>query len=539
MKPSSRRSSLRSQLGIQMVLIGTLCACGGGGGGSQGVSVSLSGVNPFIAFDQKPIFSAQVSGSTDTSVTWSLLEGSAAGQIDSAGKYTPNFNAGVYHVVATSHADPTRSATAAFQLILPAYIGSFTSSNEVLRPGGTAQLSVDFYGGTGSISGIGPVTAGLPVTVSPTATTIYTFTVQNAAGESLSASLTEIVTNALGAFTTLPNEYPQDLFGHAASLLPSGQVLVTGGTRLTGLVDLATVSAIDPATGLSSSMLALNVARHSHLQIPLDGSRLLVLGGNNYPPVLYDAAGNGGSGQQSTANMPYSVGNSFTRASRLLDGRVFVDMESWTTLYNPVDNTNTDVSQFADARAYPTLTTLKNGKVLIAGGVSTSPSNPATLDTAALFDPGTNTLTPLGSRMSTPRTSHSATLLADGTVLLVGGVNANTYLGTAELFDPSTNSFTTVIPLNYARYVGFTSTPLADGRVLIAGNTTSSNSAAQGICEIYQPSQKTFSATGSLNYPRSNHTATLLSNGKVLVLGGTGAELPNGHSMIELFDPTQ
>src|SRR3989454_12738147 len=57
-------------------------------------------------------FSAVVSGAADPAVTWSVAEGSAGGTIDGDGVYTAPNAAGTYHVTATSHADPSKSATA-------------------------------------------------------------------------------------------------------------------------------------------------------------------------------------------------------------------------------------------------------------------------------------------------------------------------------------------------------------------------------------------------------------------------------------------
>jgi hypothetical protein len=56
-------------------------------------------------------FVAQVSGTTFSSVTWSIQEGAPGGGVTSAGVYTAPGTAGVFHVVATSAADPTKSGS--------------------------------------------------------------------------------------------------------------------------------------------------------------------------------------------------------------------------------------------------------------------------------------------------------------------------------------------------------------------------------------------------------------------------------------------
>ena len=57
-------------------------------------------------------FAATVTGTINTAVTWSVQEGDSGGTITRGGVYTAPNTAGTYHVVATSQADPTKSATA-------------------------------------------------------------------------------------------------------------------------------------------------------------------------------------------------------------------------------------------------------------------------------------------------------------------------------------------------------------------------------------------------------------------------------------------
>ena len=71
--------------------------------------------------------------------------------------------------------------------------------------------------------------------------------------------------------------------------------------------------------------------------------------------------------------------------------------------------------------------------------------------------------------MSTIRASHTATVLQDGTVLIVGGRGGFPYLANAEIFDPKTESWTSIENMSTPRY-DHTATMLMDGRVLVVGH---------------------------------------------------------------------
>ena len=77
-----------------------------------GVSVSISPTTASVSTGGTQQFTATVTGSTNTSVTWSVQEGSPAGGTVIGGLYTAPNTPGTYHVIVTSQADNTRSATA-------------------------------------------------------------------------------------------------------------------------------------------------------------------------------------------------------------------------------------------------------------------------------------------------------------------------------------------------------------------------------------------------------------------------------------------
>ena len=184
-------------------------------------------------------------------------------------------------------------------------------------------------------------------------------------------------------------------------------------------------------------------------------------------------------------------------------------------------------------RAAHTATRLSDGNVLIAGGFREEGTSEIAIASAELFDSGTSTFTPT-SDMNETRSGHTATLLPNGHVLLVGGWNENSRSSTAELYDPQTGTFEYTGSLMAPRQ-GMTATPLLNGQILIAGGDSARNT-PQPTAELYDPAAKTFTPTGNLNDERIGHTATLLPNGKVLLVGGTSGN-DNILATAELYDP--
>ena len=137
---------------------------------------------------------------------------------------------------------------------------------------------------------------------------------------------------------------------------------------------------------------------------------------------------------------------------------------------------------------------------------------------------------------------HTATLLSDGRVLIVGGgTEGHSAVASAELWNPLTEVFGPTGSLEEARS-GHTATLLPDGRVLIVGGGVPAKNrfTCPEVCiataEIWDPSSDSFTSTGSLTEARMNHTATLLPDGRVLVVGGGLLDWVTGSA--EVYDPT-
>lgn len=294
---------------------------------------------------------------------------------------------------------------------------------------------------------------------------------------------------------------------HAATLLPDGTVLVTGGYQSpqSGTGVAATAELYDATTGSFSPRGQMGTARVGHTSTLLSSGRVLIAGG---------ATGSGS----------LVVGS--------------------TELYDPATGAFTPGAPMTSPRQLHTATSLGNGKLLLVGGFN---NQAGTLGTAELYDPDTATFTPVGS-MAAVRYVHTATLLPNGTVLVAGGYGSTGQsLATAEIFDPATNAFAPAGDMARPRG-GHTATLLPNEQVLLAGGFYSGSASPNGgmlaSAELYDWTTNTFVATGGLTGLRGYHTATLLPSGEVLLAGGITAVQTSGGTWsteqvatAELYDP--
>ncbi len=196
-------------------------------------------------------------------------------------------------------------------------------------------------------------------------------------------------------------------------------------------------------------------------------------------------------------------------------------------------------------RTNHTATLLADGRVAVIGGED---YDYAPLASIEVFDRATEIFTE-ASALVTPRTNHTATRLPSGLVLVVGGGRTNSIggpagedvLGSVELFDPVAGSVQAAAALVTARS-HHTATLLLDGRVLVVGGasdghvTSPSFGDEVGSAEIYDPADGAWHETAPLAAPRFLHTATILGDGRVLVAGGSNAA-EDQIVATEIFDP--
>jgi hypothetical protein len=523
--------------------------CGGGSTSSPGptppslISVTVTPNFANVLQGTTQSFAATVTGSTNTAVTWSVLEPSG-GTINSAGLYTaPQLGQGTFHVVATSQASSASQGIAA--VIIPAPQITISPVAATLGPGGAQTFTAVASGlantsvtwtiqetGGGVINGAGFYSA-------PSVAGFYHVVATSVEDTTITASVTVTVTTSSSRFT--PTGSLNEARGlHTATLLPNNKVLVAYGsnsssyTEATGYVGLSSIEVYDPGTGTFTEIVGEDGAgTFGHTATLLPNGSVLLAGGfvnsvwdyggsaSSNGANLYDSSTGAFSG---TGNMTANRGDH--TATLLANGKVLIaggaDQDPTGTglatveLYDPSTGTFTLTGSMAVGRFLHTATLLQNGKVLIVGGALTSTSDPVA--TAEVYDPATGTFTMTGA-MATVREQHTATLLADGRVLIVGGTTSTSTgdlqpTATVEVYDPSTGSFSVTGSMAEARSF-HTATLLPSGQVLVAGGGNDNSTA-----ELYNPTTGTFSITGGMEIGRSGHTATLLSNGSVLVVGG-------------------
>lgn len=240
-------------------------------------------------------------------------------------------------------------------------------------------------------------------------------------------------------------------------------------------------------------------------------------------------------------------------ATRLLDGRVLVaggtnglnhGLAS-TELFDPKTARWLDGPSMTTTRVDHTATLLADGRVLVAGGFDQLDQAERSLSSTEIFDPRSDRWTPAASMLEA-RGRHTATLLASGAVLVVGGFTAaplgrtGGFANLAEVYDPGTNRWSATGPLGTGGRQGHTATRLVDGRVLVAGGE--GGLGGNPSVEIYNPSTNDWTFGSFLLAPHVGHTATLLPSGEVLLVGGGGSisltlREPQALATAEVYDP--
>ncbi|MEZ4309529.1 MAG: kelch repeat-containing protein [Polyangiaceae bacterium] len=291
-------------------------------------------------------------------------------------------------------------------------------------------------------------------------------------------------------------------YSNTATLLSSGKVLVAGGSKAG--VQLKAAELYDPNSGTWASTADMLEARVEPTANALPNGKVLVAGGSNFGNPL-----------------------------------------ATTEIYDPATGAFSAALPMATPRQFHTATSLSSGKILVAGGRSTDVYCPGvTCATAELYNPVTATWSSAPS-MPFTKESHTATLLQDGRVLVVGGAswgvcgNGTSYSAPSiavRIYDPMTDAWTSApsLPGNTGRTL-HTSALLPNGQVLVAGGNTGScncnvippcSVAAVKTALMFDPINPGWTSTGDMFKARLRHTSTALATGDyVLVTGGDQASI--------------
>ncbi len=329
--------------------------------------------------------------------------------------------------------------------------------------------------------------------------------------------------------------------GHTATVLNTGEVLVTGGSGIGGQV-LSSDETFDPVSGKFTTGKGMGTPRVRHTATLLKNGQVLVTGGlqNNSEALALASAE---IFDPTTGMFTPTKGNLVEArwdhtATLLNDGRVLLTGGAGSglpyiltaELFDPTTGMFTSTGNMEFARARQTATLLQDGKVLVLGGFGYLLQS---LGTAEIFDPATGMFTPTKGNLLDARESHTATLLNDGNVLVTGGLDHSapfqeSALSSSELFDPTKGSFTPTVSMTTPR-AGHSATLLSDGTVLVAGGQIIVSKTKQNAflvqsldsAELFDPTGSTVTKTGSMETPRFGHASTLLQDGSVLIIGGT------------------
>jgi hypothetical protein len=176
-----------------------------------------------------------------------------------------------------------------------------------------------------------------------------------------------------------------------------------------------------------------------------------------------------------------------------------------------------EASPMAVAGTSQVTTLLSNGDVLNTGGEETEYGLPAR--TAERYNVTSRTWS-LEPSMHSARIGHTATLLADGSVLVVGGLGRKLQpLSSAEVYDPLGNVWAQAPPLPATRFSQSASL-LPDGDVMIVGGIVNGTISRSTL--IFRPGGGPWEAGPPTLYAHAQQDSLTLPDGRILLAGGYG-----------------
>jgi len=274
---------------------------------------------------------------------------------------------------------------------------------------------------------------------------------------------------------------------HTATLLSDGTVLVAGGKNASDY--LKTTEIYDPTKPAASAWTAavsMFKSRWGHKATALKDGRVLITGGfvssdSTTSIVVYDPKAN--SWQVPGAMM--AVGRRYHTSTLLKSGKVLItggmqgySSSTWSYLdsieiYDPTNGKMVQSKvKMSKKRVSHTATLLPGGEVLIVGGYCGKDCAGGKL-VDDIYDPITETITPLQHAGPLP-TGHVAALLKDGRVLVAGDNDTTNNINTLLYEAKGGGNWTKQPDMTQGRW-GATGTRLNDGSVLVVGGVQNSN----------------------------------------------------------------
>ena len=280
---------------------------------------------------------------------------------------------------------------------------------------------------------------------------------------------------------------------------PNRGVVVAGGSRGGLFAQIATdaTSVYDPVANMFSSGPTLDTPRGLATATELQDGRWLLAGGVDDATVIVAAA----------------------------------------EIYDPSTMTFTATGSMVSPRAGHTASLLADGRVFVAGGASSvTTSSAAGLSTTEIFDPVTGQWSS-GPNLSSERIGHVAVLRPSGGIALLGGTQgftvsalfAERVLSTIDLVDSMATSITLSPRTLQSPRALPASQVLANGTVLLAGGVDSLTLFSQGSitasAEIYDPATDASTSIASMATPRGQCATYIDQFDRVVVAGGGGNRL--------------
>ena len=315
--------------------------------------------------------------------------------------------------------------------------------------------------------------------------------------------------------------------GHTATVLTDGRVVVIGGAN-TEVGIVAAVEIYDPASGSWSSAGDIPTVRAGHTATLLHDGRVVVVGGvgvDGYSPVTQAALLDPQTGVWSSAGVVLTPRTGHT-ATLLRDGRVLIVgednvYEPYAELFDPATGEWSPTGPSAGPRFRHSATLTSDGRVLVTGG-EPSGQESGLIDLVEIFDPATDSWS-LAGNLQVARSRHSASLLGDGRIVVLGGASETVAgpggaLAAGEAFDPETGEWTAITPACSGRF-GHSAILLDDGRLVLLGGQ--SDALVTTSVESYDPETDRWSLSVGTKLGRVGASASALHNGSLLVAGGS------------------